>query len=139
MKKILSLIVALLIGISSSACALLGDPVAEKVAEAIDRYCEEPLGARELYRATINAELADEGHSLVVTCAGDPDPEVTSTSIDVSPGAEVTSASSLASPGRQPVFSHTKARGRPPFVAPGAAEAADFSFAGKSRANDDTG
>ncbi len=53
-------------------CALLGEPIAEKVADVIDDYCKEPLSARQVYRDTVNRELAAEGHSVSVTCAGDP-------------------------------------------------------------------
>lgn len=56
------------------ACALIGDPIAEKVADVIDDYCKEPYQARQLYRDTINSELAPLGHSIEVTCIGDPAP-----------------------------------------------------------------
>lgn len=52
-------------------CSIFGEPVAEKVADAIDRYCEEPQGQRLVYRDYIQAELDGEGHSVVVTCQGD--------------------------------------------------------------------
>jgi hypothetical protein len=54
-------------------CSLVGKPIAEEVADVVSEYCErEPLQARELYRASINDELADRGHSVSVRCAGDP-------------------------------------------------------------------
>ena len=53
-------------------CALLGQPIADKVADAIDTNCDEPLNARQVYRDAINDELADDGHRIEVTCAGDP-------------------------------------------------------------------
>ena len=56
----------------ASGCSLLGQPIAEKVADVVDTYCDEPLSARQVYRETVNAELAAEGHSIEVTCAGDP-------------------------------------------------------------------
>lgn len=63
----------------TSACGIIGEPIAEKVADVVDRYCEEPEQARNLYRATINAELDAEGHQICVDCAGDvgdcPQPE----------------------------------------------------------------
>ena len=63
---------ALTLILTLSGCALLGQPVAEKVAKAVDTYCEEPYQARQLYRRTVNGELAAAGHSVVITCAGDP-------------------------------------------------------------------
>ena len=53
-------------------CTLFGQPIADKVADAIDSYCNEPLYARQVYRDAINDELADDGHRIEVTCAGDP-------------------------------------------------------------------
>lgn len=57
----------------AQGCALIGQPIADKVAKAATKYCEEPLSARQTYRQTINAELARYGHELHVHCAGDPD------------------------------------------------------------------
>lgn len=54
-----------------SACSLIGEPIAEKVADVVDKYCEEPASARSVYRETVNAELAGEGHAIEVTCSGD--------------------------------------------------------------------
>lgn len=54
----------------SAGCSLVA-PVTERVAQAVDRYCEEPRSARLVYRETINAQLAAHGHSVAVTCAGD--------------------------------------------------------------------
>lgn len=56
-----------------AGCQLLGAPIAEKVADVVDDYCKEPFGARQLYRDTVNSELAAEGHSIEVSCAGDPE------------------------------------------------------------------
>ena len=67
--KLLTIAVAMLIG----ACTLFGEPIAEKVADVIDRYCEEPYSQRQVYRETVNAELAGEGHAIDVTCNGDPE------------------------------------------------------------------
>ena len=69
MKRTLLLTTA----IALSGCTLFGEPISEKVADVIDRYCEEPYSQRQVYRETINAELAGEGHSVEVTCNGDPD------------------------------------------------------------------
>ena len=74
MKHALKVLVALLsVAVAPAVlvgCSLL-NPVTEKVADAVDRYCEEPQSERALIRETVNAELASEGHSVVVTCAGD--------------------------------------------------------------------
>lgn len=59
---------------SIGACALIGQPIAEEVAKVIDDYCQEPFSARQVYRDTVNRELAANGHSISVTCAGDPTP-----------------------------------------------------------------
>lgn len=69
MRKTLLLTTTTLLG----ACTLFGDPVAEKVADAIDSYCNEPLNARQVYRDAINDKLAEHGHRIEVTCAGDPE------------------------------------------------------------------
>ncbi len=66
-----SIIASLATAVTFVGCALLGEPVADKVAGAIDRYCDEPQNARALFREMINAELALEGHSIIVTCNGD--------------------------------------------------------------------
>lgn len=84
MKKLFNLVLAILLTVAISGCSLLGGPIAEKVAGVIDDYCTEPLSARELYRDTVNQELAAEGHSIEVRCAGDPD-EVTRAAPQVSP------------------------------------------------------
>lgn len=55
----------------AGGCAVIGDQVADEVAGAVSTYCEEPQNARALYREVVNAELAAEGHTIVVTCAGD--------------------------------------------------------------------
>ncbi|KKN49734.1 hypothetical protein LCGC14_0639840 [marine sediment metagenome] len=54
------------------SCAVLGGAVAEKVATAVERYCEEPLSYRELYRNTVNSHLTVPGHVVHVHCSGDP-------------------------------------------------------------------
>lgn len=75
MKKTTLKILAALTSLPLLAgCSILGEPIAEKVAEAIDRYCEEPYRQRHVYRHGINTQLAAEGHSIVVTCFGDPEP-----------------------------------------------------------------
>lgn len=66
----------LLIGIAAamlSGCGLLTSKVAEEVAPLVEDYCEsESFAQRRVYRDTINAELAESGHSVEITCAGDP-------------------------------------------------------------------
>lgn len=68
MRIVIAAATALLI----SGCSVFGEPVAEKVAEAVDRYCEEPFNARQVVRETVNAQLQEQGHEVSVTCAGDP-------------------------------------------------------------------
>lgn len=53
-------------------CAVLGGAVAEKVAKAVDKYCEEPLTYRYVYRNTVNSYLTESGHVVHVHCSGDP-------------------------------------------------------------------
>lgn len=53
-----------------TACTLLSS-ASDRVASAIDRYCEEPAEIRFTVRSEINTRLEGEGHSIVVTCAGD--------------------------------------------------------------------
>lgn len=77
MKVLTTFLLVALASFLIGGCSLLGDPVAEKVAGVIDKYCDEPQGARDLYRATINEELSAEGHTITVVCAGDTPPETT--------------------------------------------------------------
>lgn len=60
------------IGATVQGCAALIAPVAEKVAVAVERYCEEPLSYRQIYRNTVNSELTATGHVVHVHCSGDP-------------------------------------------------------------------
>jgi hypothetical protein len=60
------------IGGMVQGCAALVAPVAEKVAIAVERYCEEPLSYRQIYRNTVNSELTATGHVVHVHCSGDP-------------------------------------------------------------------
>ena len=71
MRALMTMMTAGLL-VLASGCSVLGEPVAEKVADAIDKYCEEPFNQRQVYRESINAELLGEGHSIAVTCSGDP-------------------------------------------------------------------
>jgi len=57
----------------AASCALIGQPIADKVASVVIKYCTEPYAARQLYRDTINAEMVLHGHILHVHCAGDPE------------------------------------------------------------------
>ena len=70
------ILIAIAIAIASVAvsCAVLGGAVAEKVAGAVEKYCEEPLGYRQLYRNTVNSHLTVTGHVVHVHCNGDPGP-----------------------------------------------------------------
>lgn len=79
MEKFLKLFVLFLTVLVVSAtiaqgCAVLGGAVAEKVAKAVEKYCEEPLSYRELYRNTVNGQLIGTGHVVHVHCSGDPTP-----------------------------------------------------------------
>ena len=72
MKKISSLFIATIGAFIVSGCSLFGG-VVDKVADTVDSYCtKEPYTARLLYREQINAALAPKGHSVEVTCNGDP-------------------------------------------------------------------
>lgn len=78
MKKFLKLCTLFFVTVIVSAtmaqgCAVLGGAVAEKVAKAVDKYCEEPLTYRNLYRNTVNSYLTISGHVVHVHCSGDPD------------------------------------------------------------------
>lgn len=68
MKKVLSIFAC---AFMLSGCSIFGEKIAGEVASVIDDYCKEPQQAREVYRASINAELAQDGHAILVTCAGD--------------------------------------------------------------------
>lgn len=70
----LLIIVCALIVTGVNSCALIGTPVAEKLAGLVTTYCEnEPYSARSVYRNSVNAVLEPSGHSVEVTCSGDPE------------------------------------------------------------------
>lgn len=71
MKYILSIITFTAL----TGCAILAQPVAEKVASAVEKYCEEPYSYRQIYRNTVNSQLIVSGHTVHVHCADDPTPE----------------------------------------------------------------
>ena len=56
----------------AQGCAVLGGAVAEKVATAVEKYCEEPYSYRQIYRNTVNSQLVVTGHVVHVHCSGDP-------------------------------------------------------------------
>jgi hypothetical protein len=58
------------IALSLRGCTLLGAPVAEKVAEAVNRYRAEPYQSRLLLRETVNAQTGS--NRISVYCEGDP-------------------------------------------------------------------
>ncbi len=70
-KFLLSRTAVLVLIFGTGGCAILG-AAAEKVANAVDRYCEEPLTHRELYGNSVNSYLAGTGHVVHVHCSGDP-------------------------------------------------------------------
>lgn len=57
-----------------SGCALFGI-AAEKIANQVEKYCEQPYSYRSAFRNTINAQLVDTDHTVHVHCAGDPNDE----------------------------------------------------------------
>ena len=54
-----------------SGCALFGE-AADKIADGVVKYCEQPYIYRSDFRNTINAHLTGTGHVVHVHCAGDP-------------------------------------------------------------------
>lgn len=80
MNKFLKCIVLFLTSVIITAtfaqgCAILAQPVAGKVASAVEKYCEEPYSYRQIYRNTVNSQLIVSGHTVHVHCAGDPTQE----------------------------------------------------------------
>ncbi len=71
-KFLLFRMTILVLILGTGSCAVLGGAVAEKVADAAERYCEEPRSYRELYGNTVNSYLAGTGHVVHVHCSGDP-------------------------------------------------------------------
>lgn len=72
MRKFLLFRMTILVFIlGTGGCAVLG-AAAGKVADAVDRYCEQPLSHRELYGNSVNSYLAGTGHVVHVHCSGDP-------------------------------------------------------------------
>jgi len=57
-----------------SGCALFGE-AADKIADGVEKYCEQPLVYRSEFRNTINTRLVGTGHTVHVHCLGDPDNE----------------------------------------------------------------
>ena len=68
-----NLCVLLFVVVVAVGCSVIGAPIAERIANGVDKYCEEPYAYRADYRNTINAQLTDSGHEVHVHCAGDPD------------------------------------------------------------------
>lgn len=56
-----------------TGCTLFGEPIAEKVADGVSKYCTEPYSQRLVYYEYINRELETKGHHIAVVCAGDPE------------------------------------------------------------------
>jgi hypothetical protein len=76
MKKFFISIAVIIVSAGAiGSCAALLSPVAEKVADGVEKYCEEPYSFRSIYRNTVNAELVGTGHTVHVHCSGDPEPE----------------------------------------------------------------
>lgn len=66
-----TLVVVLIVALVSG-CGVLAPRTTEAVTKAVNLYCDEPAAARQLYRDTINTALAADGHTITLTCAGDP-------------------------------------------------------------------
>lgn len=81
---------ALLFALSlSTGCQLVSAQAADKAAEGIEIYCNEPEGVRATIRAEVNAALPD-GHDVRVTCPGDdPGDAVTAADVNLTPVAAV--------------------------------------------------
>jgi len=72
-RLVLLFLVTLIVSASlAQGCAIFAGPIAEKIASGVEKYCEEPLSYRQLYRNTVNASLAHTGHLVHVHCSGDP-------------------------------------------------------------------
>lgn len=69
MKKAL-LLLALALPLATG-CSIFQEEIAPKIADGVRTYCGEPQGVREVIREAVNDELASDGHSIRVTCAGD--------------------------------------------------------------------
>ena len=70
MKKLIIASLSLAV-LSGCAFAQRG---ADQLAKGVRIYCDEPYQARLVVRDTVNRSLAADGHSVTVTCAGDPQP-----------------------------------------------------------------
>lgn len=64
----------ILLALTLSGCGLFGE-VTEKVVDVVDEYCtRSTFQERQVIRDNINNALDAKGHSITVTCAGDPAP-----------------------------------------------------------------
>lgn len=66
----LFLATVVIVGTFAHGCALFGE-LADQVAGAAREYCKLPYAERLVVRETVNSALAADGHSIVLTCAGD--------------------------------------------------------------------
>lgn len=83
---------AIALGVLISGCAIF-DQAADKIADGVQVYCEQPYVYRSDFRNTINAQLGGTGHSVHVHCAGDPADDISSAPVsqfDVIQGATFT-------------------------------------------------
>lgn len=64
-----AIVTVTLIALFLQGCAAIN----ENVVRGVNAYCNEPYADRQLTRALINNALAESGHSVAVTCSGDPD------------------------------------------------------------------
>ena len=44
----------------------------KNIVRGVNAYCNEPYADRQLVRSLVNASLVESGHSIAVTCEGDP-------------------------------------------------------------------
>ena len=65
------LILTLVSILALSGCTLFA-PAADKIADGVNEYCGRVSQAeRQLVRDSVNQQLAEDGHSVRVDCAGD--------------------------------------------------------------------
>ena len=68
MKKISILLAAALL---ASGCSIFPQ-LTDKIVDGVDEYCTRLTPAeRSVIRANVNDALAEKGHSIAVSCAGD--------------------------------------------------------------------
>lgn len=69
-----NIVIAITLALVLSSCALFGE-AAEKIADGVETYCEQPYVYRSEFRNSVNAYLVDTGHLVHIHCLGDPENE----------------------------------------------------------------